>query len=84
MEVHAPFLIKCFACFQPQTLISSLDQTNKWVLEVKFQHIKEVLTSPRAMVFTQGVIHVVMATRAPDPRDWSTELMAVPSKGFLS
>lgn len=54
------------------------------VLEVKFQCIKEVPIFHRALSFAPGVVHVVMATQARDPRDGSAELMAVPSKGFLS
>lgn len=54
------------------------------VLEVKFQHTNEVPILQRALAFTSGVIQVVMATQARDPRDGNTELMAVLSKGFLS
>ena len=52
--------------------------------EVKFQHTKEVPILHGALVFTSGVVRVVMATWALDPRDERAELMAVLSKGFLS
>lgn len=54
------------------------------VSEVEFQGTKKVPILLRGLAFTPGVIRVVMATRAQDPRDGSAELMAVPSKGFLS
>lgn len=40
-----------------------------WVSEVKFQCTKEVPILHRALAFSPGVIHVVMATWVQDPRD---------------